>query len=120
MSSSQNSSSVLSLDGGTGVFFRDRSERMDEEVYRSISALSHLASAAAEVGNKLSLDARNALFFERGGDHELRVLKIENAMHARQAMESFQPDLEWLRGAAPVARQDFETRDNDLWLDGTS
>lgn len=101
---------------GEGVEHRDPGERLDEEVYRAIPALTHFASAAMEVSNKLSLHARNALFFEKGSDPELRALKVENALVMRHAMDSVQPDVEWMRSADPTSRKDFQSADNDLWV----
>lgn len=101
---------------GEAVACRDSSERLNEEVYRSIPALTHFANAAVEVGNKLAADAREALFFDKGRDPELRALMVETAMVKRDEMGSVQPDLEWLRSASPANRKDFETKDNDLWI----
>lgn len=101
---------------GDEVVCRDSAERLNEEVYRSIPALMHFANAAMQLSNKLSLDARNALFFDAAGDPELRALKVENALVKRHDMESVQPDMEWLRGMSPATRKDFETADNDVWL----
>ena len=101
---------------GDAVACRDSSERLDEEVYRSIPALTHFANSAMEVGNKLAADARSALFFDKGRDPELRTLMVETAMVKRDELNSVQPDLEWLRSAAPSGRKDFETKDSDLWV----
>lgn len=104
------------FDGGERIHVRDPSERMSEEVYRSIPALNAFANAAMAVGNKVSLEARNALFFDKGADPELRALKVENALVKRHELDSIQPDLEWLQSASPAKRKDFESSTDDVWL----
>lgn len=101
---------------GDEVVGRDPDERLDEEVYRSMPALTSFANAAMIVSNKLTLEARNAMFFEHDSDPELRALKVEASLMRLHDMESAQPDLDWLRGAEIKTRKDFDTADNDMWL----
>lgn len=109
-------SSVVPLDSHA-VAWREPGERLDEEVYRSIPALSDLAKSAVDVGNRLSVAAREALFYDRSGDFELRSLHIETALTAQHEMATVKPDLEWMRGAEPVSRKTFQGPENDVWLE---
>lgn len=101
---------------GDSIMSRDPGERLNEEVYRSIPALNSLANAAAAVGNKLSQEARNALFFNKGQDPELRALTVADSLFRTHSMQGAQPDLEWLRGQEPVSRKEFEEESPDEWL----
>lgn len=105
---------------GDEVACRDGGERLNEEVYRSIPALTTFANALVAVGNKLAHDAREALFFEKGRDPGLRAVIVETAMVRHHQLNSVEPDLEWLRGAendnVKTRRQDYESSENDIWL----
>lgn len=102
---------------GDAVEFRPQAEKINDEVYRSIPALNHLATTTLTVTNKISQDARNALLLDDGKvDPEMRVLKVELGMVKRDQMESAQPDLDYMHSAAPAGRRDFESPENDAWL----
>lgn len=108
--------SGISLNGDRQVEARDQSECLDEEVYRSIPALNELANSAMKVGNMLSRDGREALFFESAKDPELRSLTVEGTLVSRHDMETAQPDVEWMNGIQPAARKSFETPNSDDWI----
>ena len=97
---------------------RDRSERMDEEVYRSIPALAGVANALSAIGNKLSQEAREAMFFPKGRDQEMRTLMVEKAFHDRERMNNISPDLGWLASQKPADKSTINAAAgaNDLWL----
>lgn len=102
---------------GDEIIARTSGEKIHEEVYRSIPALSALADQSMLLGTRLSQDARNAIFFPTAGmDTGLRELSVELALKRRHDMETAQPDMTYLAGQKPEARQAYETADNDLWL----
>jgi hypothetical protein len=102
---------------GDELTFRPTTEHLNEEVYRSIPALNRLANAVVLVTNKLSSDARNALYFEKENmDPSLRATKIEAAMIMRDIIENAPPDPEFLSQFKPVPRQSFDTAEKDIWL----
>jgi hypothetical protein len=102
---------------GDALIARAPQERVSEEVHQGIPALSSLADATVAVSNRLTNDARNALFFSApGSDSGLREVAVEVALRHREEMGVAQPDIEYLRGLQPAKRQDYETAENDLWM----
>lgn len=112
-------SSVEIFPLGDQLGARAPEERFNEQVYRTIPALDDLAQAAARIGNKLSQEARDSLFY--GAEKftpEVRALKIEVSLLQLKNRETVQPDLEYFNGLAPRSKKDFanEQKDNDEWL----
>lgn len=102
---------------GDELIARAPQERVYEEVHQGIPALSSLADATVALSNRLTKDARNALFFSApGADPGLREVAVEVALRRREEMAVAQPDLDYLRGQQPAKRQDYETAENDLWM----
>lgn len=98
--------------------FRTREEKVHDEIYRSIPALNHLVTSALNVTNKIPLEARNAILLQDGKiDPALRVLKVEVGLVKRHEMENAQPDMDYLAGAKPASRKEFESKDNDPWIE---
>jgi hypothetical protein len=100
------------------VVARPPYERVDEEVYATIPALNEMASAALTVSGKLTHDARAALFQMDGADPALRKVAVELGVEHRFAAEGAAPDPEYLAGQEKATAQQYQTPDNDLWLDG--
>jgi hypothetical protein len=101
---------------GDELAARTSQERVYEEVHQGIPALAAMADATISLSNRLTKEARNALFFTTpGADASLREVAVEVALQRREEMEVAQPDLDYLRGQQPAKRQDYETADNDLW-----
>jgi len=96
---------------------RSRQEKIDEEVYRSIPALNDMANAVLGLSTKLSLDARQALFFsDLAADEKLRRVAVELGVERRLAMEGAIPDQAYLAGQAKTPHQAFDTAEPDDWL----
>lgn len=99
------------------VACRPAHEKIDDEVYRSIPALNELANASLALSSKLTLNARNALFYtNRSADPSLRRVAVELGVQRRLEMEGAAPDLTYLAGQEKATRQQYETADNDVWL----
>lgn len=108
---------TLLIPFGAELRCRESGEHSNEEVYRSIPALNRLANAVVLVTNKLSNEARDALYFQKKDmDPALRTTQIEVAMIKRDIIENAPADPEFLSRFKPVPRQSFETADNDIWL----
>lgn len=104
---------------GDNLAARAPEERFKDEVYRSIPALDGLAQAAAKIANKLSMDARDGLFYGADKfDIETRALKVEVSVLQLKNRETVQPDLEYFNGLAPVSKKVFaqDQKDNDSWI----
>lgn len=105
--------SSLVIPFGEKLSFRPHDEKMNEEIYSTIPALNELTKSALAVSNKISQDARNALFFQDGATApELRTLTVVVGMVKRDQMENAQPDLQYMSGQQPVPAPSFgdETR----------
>ncbi|HEP6431473.1 TPA: hypothetical protein VDB83_005805 [Burkholderia cenocepacia] len=102
---------------GPELVARTRQEKIDQEVYRTIPALNSLANASLALSTKLTLDARNALFYaNRAIDPSLRRVAVELGVERRLFMEGAMPDVEYLAGQEKATRQQYETAENDIWL----
>ncbi|CAJ6618419.1 Uncharacterised protein [Burkholderia pseudomallei] len=102
---------------GPELVARTRQEKIDQEVYRTIPALNCLANASLALSTKLTLDARNALFYaNRAVDPGLRRVAVELGVERRLSMESAVPDADYLAGQEKATRQQYETAENDIWL----
>lgn len=98
--------------------YRPNEERLHEEVYRTIPELNALATVALRVANALPSPARDALFLGDGTmDPGLRTAQVQAGMVKRHQQENAEPDLAYLAGIDVPRRQDFETKDNDPWLE---
>jgi len=93
-------------------------ERNIDEVYRSIPALASLSASALAVGNKLSQDARNALFYNTGIDDGLRALKVALSVERLESVKGAELDLAWLQSAEQRTGKDFQSKGlhEDEWL----
>lgn len=108
---------ALLIPFGTEVMHRAVGEHLNEEVYRSIPALNRLANTVVLVTNKLSNEARDALYFQKDDiDPALRTTQIEVSMIKRDIIENAPADPEFLAKFKPVPRESFQTADNDIWL----
>ncbi|MBN3729529.1 hypothetical protein [Burkholderia sp. Tr-20390] len=102
---------------GPELVARSRQEKIDQEVYQTIPALNSLANASLALSTKLTLDARNALFYSnRSLDPSLRRVAVELGVERRLSMEGAMPDLDYLAGQAKATRHQYESADNDIWL----
>lgn len=102
---------------GDTIRARDPEERVLEEVYQSIPALSALADTTVALSNRMTGDARNALFFApAGAERSLRQLSVELALKRRHEMETAQPDSQYLGAEKAAKRRDYETPEPDIWI----
>ncbi|WP_199030758.1 hypothetical protein [Ralstonia sp. ASV6] len=99
------------------VVSRPQHEKIDDEVYRSIPGLNALATPVQILSKKLSLSARNALFYmDRNADPSLRRVAVELGVERQLMMEGAEPDLGYLQGEVAATRKQFETPNNDIWV----
>lgn len=102
---------------GKALRVRQPDEFANDDGYLTIPAINQLAGVAQTLGNKLTNEARNALFFARNADPELRAVKVELALQHLDMMRNAQPDPEYFRGATRPDPSTYVTAENDLWLD---
>jgi len=101
---------------GSSLRSRDPAEHAQEESYKTIPALNQMSGSVLAISNKLSQDARAALFFDSNADAELRQLKVSLAMQKRHEIETAQPDVSFLSDQKPVPSSSFASAGNDTWL----
>jgi hypothetical protein len=102
---------------GDELVARTSQERVYEEVHQGIPALAAIADATISMSNRLTKDARNALFYTTpGADASLREVVVEVALQRREEIAVGQPDAAYMLGQKPAKHQDYETADNDMWM----
>jgi hypothetical protein len=101
---------------GSSLRARDPVEHMQEEAYKTIAALNQMSGSVLAISNKLSQDARSALFFDVNADEDLRELKVSLAMQKRHEIETARPDPGFLAEQKPVPSSAFASAENDAWL----
>ncbi|HEY0819550.1 MAG TPA: hypothetical protein VGD46_12275 [Rhizobacter sp.] len=101
---------------GKALRVRQPDEFADDDSYLTIPALHQLAGVAQTIGNKLTNEARNALFFERNADPELRAVKVELGLQHLEMVRNAQPDPDYFLGAKRPDPHTYVTAGNDEWL----
>lgn len=108
---------VTLLPFGKDIRARATEEKVFEEVYQSIPALAAIADTTVALSNRITSDARNALFFSAAGvDPSLRELPVELAFKRRHDMEQARPDADYMAGMQPAKRDDFAGDSQDDWI----
>lgn len=87
-----------------------------DSTHLTTPSLNTMALAAQQIGQKLSQEARNALYFSPNADPELRVAKVSLALQYREMIENAEPDMVYLKGGAIPDRRAFGNEDRDEWV----
>ncbi|WP_454727716.1 MULTISPECIES: hypothetical protein [Cupriavidus] len=95
---------------------RERDEYGNDESSRTIPAVYQLARVVERLSNKLTNDARHALFFEHNADPELRATKVEIGLRHHEMVRNAVPDPAYFKGAERPDPATYVTAEPDEWI----